>query len=69
MAELRGGFDGPLASKEGIFITLDSVPMVIMCVILGFMHPGFWFVRVENRAQLIPGTPKSGWSGQDIEMY
>ena len=43
VAELSGGFNGPLASKEGIFIALDSVPMVIMSVLLTILHPGLWF--------------------------
>jgi hypothetical protein len=65
VAELRGGFNGPLASKEGIFIALDSFPMVIMCVILSFMHPSFWFMRSENRS----ATPKTRWSEREVEMY
>lgn len=43
VAELNGGFNGPLSSKEGIFIALDSVPMIIMSVLLTVIHPEFWF--------------------------
>ncbi|KAJ5900937.1 uncharacterized protein N7473_005007 [Penicillium subrubescens] len=67
VAELRGGFNGPLASKEGIFIALDSIPMVIMCVILTFMHPRFWFMRVEKQAQLMPTATKARWSERVLE--
>lgn len=42
-AELSGGFNGPLASKEGVFIALDSIPILAMSVILIVVHPGFWF--------------------------
>lgn len=43
VAELSDGFNGPLASKEGVFIALDSIPMVIMSVLLTVLHPAFWF--------------------------
>lgn len=42
-AELSGGFNGPLASKDGVFIALDSIPILIMSVISIVAHPGFWF--------------------------
>ncbi|CAK7222874.1 hypothetical protein SBRCBS47491_005012 [Sporothrix bragantina] len=42
-AELSGGFNGPLASKEGVFIALDSIPILIMSVLLLVLNPGFWF--------------------------
>ncbi|KAL7798329.1 RTA1 domain-containing protein [Trichoderma ceciliae] len=51
VAELNGGFNGPLSSKEGIFIALDSIPMIIMSVILTVIHPEFWF----NRNHLLTG--------------
>ncbi|EHK48941.1 hypothetical protein TRIATDRAFT_17965, partial [Trichoderma atroviride IMI 206040] len=41
VAELNGGFNGPLSSKEGIFIALDSVPMILMSVLLTVIHPAF----------------------------
>ncbi|KAL6802142.1 RTA1 domain-containing protein [Trichoderma sp. SZMC 28012] len=43
VAELNGGFNGPLSDKEGIFIALDSIPMIIMSVLLTVTHPEFWF--------------------------
>ncbi|ERT02446.1 hypothetical protein HMPREF1624_00744 [Sporothrix schenckii ATCC 58251] len=48
-AELSGGFNGPLASKEGVFIALDSIPILIMSVLLMAVHPGFWFQDTRNR--------------------
>ncbi|KAH8693655.1 RTA1 like protein-domain-containing protein [Talaromyces proteolyticus] len=39
VAELSDGFNGPLASMEGVFIALDSIPMVIMSVLLTVLHP------------------------------
>ncbi len=50
-AELSGGFDGPLTSKEGIFIGLDSVPITVMSILLTILHPGFWF---DNMRQCSP---------------
>ncbi|KAF5647348.1 phospholipid-translocating ATPase [Fusarium tjaetaba] len=41
-AELSGGFNGPLASMEGVFFALDSVPMVVMTVTLTIFHPELW---------------------------
>ncbi|ETS06649.1 hypothetical protein M419DRAFT_68195 [Trichoderma reesei RUT C-30] len=43
VAELNGGFNGPLSSAEGVFIALDSIPMIAMSVLLTAMHPEFWF--------------------------
>ncbi|PON27864.1 hypothetical protein TGAM01_v203001 [Trichoderma gamsii] len=43
IVELNGGFNGPLSSKEGLFIALDSIPMVLMSVLLTVIHPEFWF--------------------------
>ncbi|KAK4074768.1 uncharacterized protein Triagg1_4917 [Trichoderma aggressivum f. europaeum] len=53
VVELNGGFNGPLSDKEGIFIALDSIPMIIMSVLLTVTHPEFWFdkrshLRVEE---------------------
>lgn len=45
VAELSDGFNGPLAAKEGIFIALDSIPIIIMSVILTLLEPGYWFRR------------------------
>lgn len=45
VAELNGGFNGPLSSAEGVFIALDSIPMIVMSVLLTVMHPEFWFDR------------------------
>lgn len=41
--ELSEGFNGPLTSKEGVFIALDSIPMVIMSVLITTLHPRLWF--------------------------
>ncbi|CAK7229118.1 hypothetical protein SCUCBS95973_007112 [Sporothrix curviconia] len=63
-AELSGGFNGPLASQERVFIALDSIPILIMSVLLIVLHPGFWFnngprdfpkdVLLASRASLEP---------------
>lgn len=50
MAELSDGFNGELASKEGIFIALDSIPMVIMCILLTMLHPQYWFDHAGVRS-------------------
>ncbi|CAK7231306.1 hypothetical protein SEUCBS140593_007880 [Sporothrix eucalyptigena] len=51
-AELSGGFNGPLASKEGVFIALDSIPILIMSVLLIVLHPGFWFRKKKIQYEL-----------------
>ncbi|CAI7607086.1 unnamed protein product [Penicillium crustosum] len=43
VAELSGGFNGPLASKEGVFVALDSVPIILMSAMLTMLHPELWF--------------------------
>lgn len=45
VAELSEGFNGPLASMEGVFIALDGIPMAIMSILLIISHPGLWFVE------------------------
>lgn len=47
---MSGGFNGPLASKEGVFIALDSIPMVMMSLLLTALHPRWWFVSKYERA-------------------
>ncbi|KAK9236477.1 RTA1 like protein-domain-containing protein [Lipomyces kononenkoae] len=42
VAELSKGFNGPLASEEGVFIALDSIPMIVMSILLTILHPKFW---------------------------
>lgn len=48
VAELSGGFNGPLASKEGIFIALDSAPMSILSILLTLFHPGLLSQKKEE---------------------
>ncbi|VUC28773.1 unnamed protein product [Clonostachys rosea] len=43
VAELSDGFNGALASNEGLFIALDSIPITLMSLILTYLHPRFWF--------------------------
>ena len=45
VAELSDGFNGRLASKEGVFIALDSIPIVLMSACLTALHPHYWFER------------------------
>ena len=58
-AELDGGFNGPLASMESVFIALDSVPMAAMTIALTILHPRLW----PKRRRV--GARKSG----DAEGY
>ncbi|TFB04926.1 Sphingoid long-chain base transporter RSB1 [Trichoderma ghanense] len=58
VAELNGGFNGPLSSAEGVFIALDSVPMIVMCILLTIMHPEFWF---DRRRLLVEKAMSSGF--------
>lgn len=51
VAELSDGFNGPLASKENIFIGLDSIPVVIMSVLLTLLHPRFWFREPSTKRE------------------
>lgn len=57
-AELSGGFNGPLASKEGVFIALDSIPIIIMSVLLIVLHPGFWLGQRQGQGQGVQGRRK-----------
>ena len=42
VAELSDGFNGPLASMEGAFFALDSIPISIMSVLITVFHPKLW---------------------------
>lgn len=42
VAELSEGFNGPLASMEGAFFALDSIPISIMSVLITIFHPKLW---------------------------
>lgn len=55
VAELSEGFNGPLTSKEGIFIALDSIPMVIMSVLITILHPRFWFQESRHSILKVKG--------------
>ncbi|KAJ2972032.1 hypothetical protein NQ176_g7387 [Zarea fungicola] len=46
--ELSDGFNGRLASKEGVFIALDSMLMVIMSICLTWLHPQRWFSKKRD---------------------
>lgn len=65
-AELSGGFNGPLASKEGVFIALDSIPILIMSVILIVAHPGFWFKG--TRSSQSSSLSKSAFARYEHQM-
>lgn len=51
VAELSDGFNGPLTSKEHMFIGLDSIPVVIMSVLLTLLHPKFWFRETSTKRE------------------
>ncbi|KAL1898500.1 hypothetical protein Sste5346_003404 [Sporothrix stenoceras] len=65
-AELSDGFNGPLASKEGVFIALDSIPILIMSVILIVAHPGFWFK--STRSSHSPSLSISAFARHEHQM-
>lgn len=54
-AELSGGFNGPLATKEGLFVALDSIPMMIMSILLTMLHSEFWFKSGEGAVEKFLG--------------
>jgi hypothetical protein len=43
VAELREGFDGPLANDEVTFMILEGAMMVIATLCLTVSHPGYCF--------------------------
>lgn len=43
VAELREGFDGPLANDEVMFMILEGAMMVIATLCLTVLHPGYCF--------------------------
>lgn len=65
VAELSKGFNGPLVSKEGIFIALDTIPMIIMSLLLTILHPNYWFYyqspeQMELKDISQPGSAELG---------
>ena len=71
MAELSDGFNGPLASKEGVFIALDSILMIIMSVLLTIVHPRFWFEDSRYGAVKYNGDVCNGsrGTGNSVRSY
>ncbi|KAL6871214.1 RTA1 like domain-containing protein [Trichoderma novae-zelandiae] len=63
VAELDGGFNGPLSSAEGVFIALDSIPMIIMSLLLTVIHPEFWFDRRRLAVEKAMGSGIEGQQG------
>lgn len=54
MAELSSGFTGRLANNEVSFMVLDGVMVLIACISLSVMHPGFGFSRAGWAAATYP---------------
>jgi hypothetical protein len=52
VAELSNGFNGPLTSKEGVFIALDTIPMITMSVLLTILHPKVWIQKDESKPEI-----------------
>jgi hypothetical protein len=50
VAELSGGFKGSLANNEVSFMILDGTMVIIACITLTVMHPGFAFGAVWQEA-------------------
>lgn len=66
VAELKDGFNGPLASKEDMFIVLDSIPVVIMSMLLTVLHPKFWS-QPAKAAGLVGGST-GNYNGVTADM-
>lgn len=64
VAELSGGFDGPLASNEGSFMALEGAMIVIACACLTLLHPGTSFQGVWSEANFRFRKSKEA---QDVE--
>lgn len=43
VAELQDGFDGKIANNEAGFVVLESVMVMLACISLTVLHPGFAF--------------------------
>lgn len=43
VAELSGGWDGPLMGDQGMFIGFEGVLIVVACLGLNVFHPSFCF--------------------------
>ncbi|RFU26563.1 hypothetical protein B7463_g9789, partial [Scytalidium lignicola] len=49
--ELSGGFKGKLANNEVEFMVLDGVMVIIACLCMTIMHPGYAFAKRWNEAK------------------
>lgn len=48
--ELLEGWSGYLITREGFFIGLDGIPMVLAVVVFNLFHP-YWFMPREKEAR------------------
>lgn len=64
VAELSGGFNGPLTAKEGIFIALDSIPMLLMSLILTWLHPQLWLEDIYVESTEMERHKVSDWRNE-----
>jgi hypothetical protein len=55
VAELSDGWQGELMKKQGLFIGLEGVVIVLAVYLLNFFHPGFCFK--ESRTETSTHTP------------
>lgn len=66
VAELSGGFRGPLANNEISFMILEGAMIVIATTCLTFLHPGIAFGKSWEEADFHFRTRKK--AGRDVEL-
>ncbi|KAI5860546.1 RTA1-domain-containing protein [Durotheca rogersii] len=67
VAELRGGYRGGLVSNEPLFVTLDSVLVVLAAAALAVGHPGLVFLPTYTGLKPPKGPAAAEEAGQKGE--
>ncbi len=65
VAELSGGFHGPLANDQVSFMILEGAMIVIACLCLTCLHPGVTFQGAWHEADF--NFRNGSWGGDDVK--
>ena len=68
VAELSGGWDGPLMARQDLFIGFEGVLIVVACFILNVFHPSVCFKELmDGDVAVDQGYNRTAKSAEDSE--
>jgi hypothetical protein len=64
VAELSEGWEGPMMKKQGLFIGLEGVVIILAVLLLNFFHPGLCFNERPYQPTTSEGSAGRTWYGR-----